>query len=285
MTGENTSGALNAALRALGQAALKMSDELEQAAKSTRHIAGSILAQLMTPDERESFSMKRYSASVWAPEARRGLRTWEKEWFSRTLPGPPARLLVGACGTGREVVALAHLGYEVDAFDGAQGALEVAKRECPQSARITQATYRDLVAATLRGETNSLALFTRERYAAVLLGWGSLTHVSGPTARREVLRACAALTDGPILLSFFSTTQKDQSAAEGDRWVRLGKRLGRAISRGNGPSPVDFSSWGGFAEYLTKEELAGHGATLRRRVEWDESNSVDFPHVTLHAPR
>lgn len=285
MIDERANRWLDASLRTFGRTALKMSDELEHAAKRTRHIAGNLLAQMMSAEERESFSLNRYSASVWAPEAHRGLRPWEKEWFSRTLPNPPSRILVGACGTGREVLALARLGYTVDAFDGARGALEIAKKECPKSAHITQGTYRDLVAATLGSEGNQLEAFAKERYAAVLLGWGSLTHVSGFFARRDVLKACAALTEGPILLSFFSTTARDQSVAEADRWVRLGRTIGRVMSRGNGPIPVEFSSWGGFAEYLTKEELARHGALLCRRVEWDEGNSVDFPHVTLHAPR
>lgn len=283
MTDDKTLRTLGLALRTLGRTALRVSDDLENAAKETRRVVGNLLAQLMTQDEREAFSMDRYSESVWAPEAHRGLRTWEKEWFARTLPPPPGRILVAACGTGREVLPLLSQGYKVDAFDGAEGALSVAKAECKESARIEKATYRDFVAATLHGEENQLHSFATARYDAVLLGWGSLTHVSGTKSRGEVLKACAALTSGPILLSFFSTNHKEQADAATDRWVRLGRRLGRTLSRESGPALVEFSSWGGFAEYLTKEEIALHGATLGRRVEWDEGNAVSFPHVTFHA--
>lgn len=272
---------LDKALVCAARGALELSVELEEAAKNSRQAAGNLLAQLMSGEEREAFSMARYSASVCEAEAKRGLRRWEKEWFAATLPVPPARVLVAACGTGREVIALLDQGYEIDAFDGAERALDVAKKECGQRARIVQATYRDLVLASQGDETNPLTNFTRTRYSAVLLGWGSLTHVSGQSERGKVLRACAALTEGPILMSFFSAPSAEQSKSEADRWVRWGRALGRKFARGNGPAYVDFSPWGGFAEYLTKEELALHGAALLRRVEWDEGNSASFPHVTL----
>jgi hypothetical protein len=111
-----------------------------------------------------------------------------------------------------------------------------------------------------------------------------LTHVSGQAERGQLLTACAALTDGPILTSFFSAPHVEQQQAETDPWVQRGRKLGSKLGRGNGPAYVDFSHWGGFAEYLTKEELALHGAVLRRRIEWDEGNSAGFPHVTLLSP-
>lgn len=272
---------LDWALRGIARGALEVSAQVEEAAKNSRQKTGNFLAQLMSAEEREAFSMARYSANVWEPEAKRGLRAWEKEWFSCSLPEPPARLLVAACGTGREMAALLDQGYEVDAFDGAERALSVAKKECGHAARVVMATYRDFVAATLDGATNQLKEFTQTRYSAVLLGWGSLTHVSGPTERGRVLKACASLTDGPILTSFYSAPAAEQDQCEADRWVQRGRALGRKFGRGNGPAYVEFSHWGGFAEYLTKEELARHGAALRRHVEWDEGNSVSFPHVTL----
>lgn len=272
---------IDKALRSIARGALEVSTGLEEAGKKSRQAAGNLLAQLMSAEEREAFSMARYSANVWEPEAKRGLRAWEREWFSSTLPEPPARLLVAACGTGREMMALLDQGYEIDAFDGAEHALSVAKKECGRRARVVTATYRDLVAATLDGATNQLEAFARTNYSAVLLGWGSLTHVSGLTERGRVLQACASLTDGPILTSFFSAPVAEQKNAEADSWVQRGRALGRNFGRGNGPAYVEFSHWGGFAEYLTKEELALHGAALRRHVEWDEGNSITFPHVTL----
>src|SRR5512142_2340602 len=48
---------------------------------------------------------------------RRGLFGWEKEAIARFFPAAPARVLVGGAGGGREVFALAEMGYEVVAFE------------------------------------------------------------------------------------------------------------------------------------------------------------------------
>jgi hypothetical protein len=87
------------------------------------------------------------------------------------------------------------------------------------------------------------------------------------------------MTDGPILASFYSDSKKPPSRAA--RWGKhVAKRLGRV---GDGPSPVEFSHWGGFAEYVTKEEMAAHAASLRRNVNWLEGGTIPFPCVTLLA--
>jgi hypothetical protein len=35
-----------------------------------------------------------------------GLQPWEQRWYARDLPPAPARVLVGGCGAGRELVGL-----------------------------------------------------------------------------------------------------------------------------------------------------------------------------------
>src|SRR5438874_1613250 len=46
---------------------------------------------------------------------------WEKETIERFFPAPPARVLVGAAGSGREAFALSERGYEVVAFEPSAG--------------------------------------------------------------------------------------------------------------------------------------------------------------------
>jgi len=57
---------------------------------------------------------------VYRPDAsnyRSELFNWEQEAFARAFPAPPARVLVGGAGGGREAFALAERGYEVVAFE------------------------------------------------------------------------------------------------------------------------------------------------------------------------
>ena len=56
-----------------------------------------------------------------SPEFLDFLFPWEESVVERFFPRPPARVLVGAAGAGREAFALARLGYEVVAFEPAPG--------------------------------------------------------------------------------------------------------------------------------------------------------------------
>jgi hypothetical protein len=284
------------AVRLLAKAALESSVKLEKFGADIREHGGKVFAQLMTATEREEFSLERYSASAWEPRPEDPLPAWEAEWFEATLPRPPARLLVAACGTGRELLPLLEKGYVIDAFDGAEGALRVAERTCAGRARLRLGTYDDLATAqrgsTSGMQTNALADFAQEEYSAVILGWGSLTHVAGKENRRAALRACLSLTKGPVLVSFYSAPPKKIQELESDPYVLFGRKIERSLRRDDarrddgqlverGPALVQFSHWGGFAEYVTKLELASHGAALGVQIEWDEGNSEAFPHVTL----
>ena len=42
---------------------------------------------------------------------------WEEKWFSSDLPPPPARILLGGAGSGREIRHLARHEYRIVAFD------------------------------------------------------------------------------------------------------------------------------------------------------------------------
>jgi SAM-dependent methyltransferase len=258
-------------LRRVALGALTVSDSLEKWGAATRLEAGRFLSQVMRPEEREQLSLERYSASAWAPAAQRGLRAWESDWFKRELPHAPAHLLVAGCGTGREVLPLLKDGYQITAFDGAPGPLKVAQELCANRAVVAEGSGG-----------GALAPLLGKKFDAIILGWGSLTHVAGVKERGRVLRACSALTGGPLLTSFYSLELGEMKTHDTKWATRLGRTLGRNLRALDvGPSVVEFSDWGGFAEYLTREELAQHGAALGRDVDWNEGGDIPFPFVTL----
>src|SRR5215210_627639 len=54
---------------------------------------------------------------------RASLFPWEESVIERFFPQPPARVLIGGAGSGREAFALLELGYEVVAFEPSVGLL------------------------------------------------------------------------------------------------------------------------------------------------------------------
>lgn len=267
----------DAVLTWIGRTTLDTSRSLEAFSKDARTFVGDFLAQVMTPEQRELLSLERYSLSAWEPKPNQPLRAWEDTWFTEDLPPAPASILLPGCGSGRELIPLLDKGYEVLAFDGAPGALEIAKRLARGRAEVSCATFDDLVNAASGDRSSPLAGVVDREFSAVLLGWGALTHCAGAQRRRAVLRACCSITAGPVLASFYSRSPEPLSRA--GRWGRTtARKLGR---QDPGPSPVEFSHWGGFAEYITKEEIAGHAASLNRDVKWSEGGSIPFPHITL----
>src|SRR5262245_29124446 len=59
----------------------------------------------------------RLEAYQLGSSAFRHLFPWEKNVVATYFPPPPARVLIGGAGGGREVLALAEMGYEVVAFE------------------------------------------------------------------------------------------------------------------------------------------------------------------------
>lgn len=197
----------------------------------------------------------------------RELFEWERPWLERDLPAPPARVLVGGAGRGRESRWLASRGYDVVAFDPARD----------QGADILRLAYEDLTSAgpprAALKELRALA-----PYDAVLLGWGSFTHVPGESSRLEILRALRRLSDGPVLLSYWRT--RTDSGAPVGRSRSLGRKLGRLMA----VVPVVTNdrdrvvAHAGYAHCFTDEEIRGLAHSAGYRVE---SCLNGFPHATL----
>jgi hypothetical protein len=106
---------------------------LANAFQRASSIIESLTEGLMSPGldagQRAEVTMRLYDRQ---PRIRTALFDWERTWFEALLPQPPARILVGGCGTGCEVRALLDRGYEVWAFDPSAAALNVCVRANPE---------------------------------------------------------------------------------------------------------------------------------------------------------
>jgi SAM-dependent methyltransferase len=190
---------------------------------------------------------------------------WEEQVVRERFPPPPGRVLVGGAGGGREALALAELGYEVVAFD-------------PSETLVRALAGRSGITAFPGGYEQLGAMFgPDESFDAVVLGWGSFSHLRSERDRLETLRAAARLTDGPILVSFLALKR---AASPG--LSRLRRLLPRRRDRDAGDvfavtigfyHPVDE------AEVRTLAEKAGLEV---EHASFDERDT-NWPHVVLRA--
>lgn len=237
------------------------------------------LGRSLSSVEKERLGTALYGAILGGRPEPGELFDWEREWYAAELPPPPARVLVGGAGAGREVRALVAMGYVVDALEPAPSAAELCRSHLGPGGDVVVGSYRDLVAGTTR--------LSSRKYDAVLLGWGSLSHVLSTEGQRALLRAAAALTPkGPILASFWM--HHGESADLSRRAYSWGRRLGEltAQARGLTPGPsqdkLTFSSWAGFSAPLSAEDLQMLADTVGRLLRSDTA-AGDYPRATFLA--
>jgi hypothetical protein len=259
-------------------------DNLARAAqKRWWRLVGRGAVAALSVAELEALTVRLYDLrSRHARRDRRGLFWWEDRWFRRRLPPAPARILVGAAGSGREVRALLKAGYEVDAFDPCRRALRLCEAEVGGRGVVLRGNYEALCGAVLRGERNSpLESLASRRYGGILLGWGSLSHVLRPEARTRLLRTCHRLCpDGPILASFWSH-EVTEGIAEGEAPDPQG--TAEPMGEGGCDGCLVFRPWCGVAMYFRRRQVMELGLDIGRPVAWERHSNV-FPHATFLPP-
>ncbi|MEJ7811677.1 MAG: hypothetical protein WKG32_14795 [Gemmatimonadaceae bacterium] len=188
----------------------------------------------------------------------RGLFAWERELLARPEVPSAGRVLVGGAGGGREAVALRDLGYEVLAFEPAEPLVRagVPAVSARPGASLVCASYDDLVRAAGEGTGPLAGLRSGPRIDAVLLGWGSFSHVMADAERLAILRATRVLAPAaPLLLSFDEPTVLD---APGSAASRLRAGLRQLFVRVGAPTRVRegerFAPWAGFFRESTAAE-------------------------------
>ena len=70
------------------------------------------------------------------------LHDWERKWFNDSLPAPPKKVLVAACGSGRELKELLEMGYEVKGFDGSESMVSECRARLP-GVEVFLSTFRE----------------------------------------------------------------------------------------------------------------------------------------------
>lgn len=228
-----------------------------------------LVLHALRDDELEDLSSRLYHASPYHRGDR--IEAWEDRWWSASLPRPPARVLVGGCGAGREILWLVERGYSVEAFDPAASLVRVAKQRLQGRARIEVDDYRHFI-GTCQG---------RGPYDAILLGWGSFSHVLSASTREALLQVCSALCPhGPILLSWLAAAGPARHGRAGRSGARVGRMLGAVRGTPARQGGVDvLLPHAGPAHLFEEDEIREFARRVGRRPELEDAQ--EYPHATL----
>ena len=229
-------------------------------------VAG-VLDAALTDLDKTTLGVSAYADSPSFRDAGQ-LFEWEARWLGEVLPSPPAHVLVGGCGAGRELIALERAGFVVDGFEPADPLRALARSRVPD-ARLSADTWQSWAA---RPDTTT--------YDAILFGWGSLSHILSPSEREWVMRAASRrCPDGPILISYWATGPNTNGRAR-----RIGAAIGAQLARARGvPSTPSGDPWmpaTGFIHPLSSDEIESLARSAGRvaRFDW---RAGEYPHATL----
>ena len=140
---------------------------------------------------------------------RDALHPWEEAALAGHFPEPPARVLIGAAGGGREAAALVKRGFAVVAFEPSPLVkLMAASRRPGAPLEIYEARY-DQLPRVRALDGREIDLRDGGPFDAGILGWASFSHLPSDAERVETLRAFTALVDGPVLMSYFGWIRPD----------------------------------------------------------------------------
>lgn len=258
--------------------------------QSTHRLVGGIFCECLNSDEKSRLTVKIYDFYPGYMEVGDSLYAAEEAWFGQQLPAPPCHVLVGACGTGREAIALAARGYRVDAFEPAPAFVAESRRRLSGRAPVAQLSYEDLSSLVLDGLPAAAGCELALDYGAVVLGCGSLTHVLEPIEQHRLLAALVRLCPrGPILASFFCSGDSLGAGPPEGRAVRLGRRIGRAFARVRRMPPasveqVSYRAHSGFTYTFTEREIEALGAAVGRCVAWEQQAGKPSHYATFLPP-
>lgn len=236
-------------------------------------------------DEYNTITYNRTSAyRAGAADFRTGLFDWERDAIDRYFPPPPGVVLVGGAGGGREPIALIDRGYRVVAFDPAEDLVRAMNGACRgDTLRTGIGTYADL--PHLRALDGSALDLRSQHFSAAIIGWASFSHLRSDADRIATLRAFGALTDGPILVSYFpdlattpavATTAGTDPGGTDPGGSALGWLRRRAGRRGRSVFSVQI----GYYRLLTEREMDGFAREAGLSILGSATDG-NFPWVVL----
>jgi hypothetical protein len=163
-----------------------------------------------------------------SPAFRSELFPWERRVINAHFPKPPATVLIGGVGGGREAFALEAQGYRLVAFEPVERlarALERSLNGKADSIEVLLGRYQDLpVLRSVNGSRDQVDLRRRQPFDAAMFGWASFSHIRSDAERVDSLRQMSALTAGPIFLSYFS--YMDERTASSSRRESFAMQVG-----------------------------------------------------------
>ncbi|MGC6417655.1 MAG: hypothetical protein ACON3Z_11075 [Bradymonadia bacterium] len=239
-------------------------------------LVGDCLYSMLNEDERDRivricYANTGHTVMKQAPE----LADWEMDWFKNTLPRPPARVLVGGAGWGREVMVLRSLGYNVVGFDplftpGDSGDVD----------GLMTGSYRDMSDAVIKGRPTCLSGIVDEPFDAIILGWTSLSHVTSAVRRLQIIEAADRLCPhGPILGSGWIYTEPQQPVRRSSKRLlinNLAMRIGRLRGREEADNQFIFSPDFGFGVFIERGELEAAASHTKRSLHLNQMPSAHF---------
>jgi SAM-dependent methyltransferase len=187
-------------------------DVLQKAANGCLWIAAGLLqrADLQAASEAR---WRQFGKSI--DEIDSGLDAFEQGLYSQLL-GTSDRVLVIGAGTGREVLALRRLGYDVTGLEQVPQLVEIARQHMAQ--RLVDAPFEvgTIESTRLTGP-----------FDAVIFSRGVYSFLRGSRARIAALCRIGTMLSsrGRILISYYENAR---GSSWGPRLARLGARLGRS---------------------------------------------------------
>jgi hypothetical protein len=171
---------------------------------------------LLDPEELVRLTVERFESSSYLDPAyiRSGLWLWEREALRRFFP-TSGRILVGAAGAGREMLALHRTGYTVEGFECAHTLVDAG-----------QAILRDEGCPGQLIWSPACTVPTMEgQFDGAIMGWSGYMYIPLRIQRVELLRTFRGLLryGAPLLLSFQTREQCERRtywSARCANWVR-----------------------------------------------------------------
>jgi hypothetical protein len=173
-----------------------------------------------------------------------GLFPWERETIDRFFR-PGSKILVAACGGGREMIGLHGLGFQADGFDCTPCLVETSQRllqELGISSNVMLCPPNDAPQGLMP-------------YDSLIVGWTAYMHIPGSARRIAFLRKIRASVpiEAPILASFWV---KEGESPDAGRVFRLAKWLRSLRGRRVEPlEPGDHVTNRGYHHCFAKEEI------------------------------
>jgi hypothetical protein len=209
-----------------------------------------------------------------------GLFEFERLAIERSFPPPPASILVGACGGGRELFGLVERGYRIaSAYDPVAPFIEALRRDprlLEAKDRLCVGTHQALDSISPVSDQHS----ETGRVDAVIVGWESYTHLLRAARRVRFLRSLRSLCPhGPVLLSFFVAS----GSTEGERPHRLRSNLRKLLGTDDSMFEAGDGVHGGTGgiHYFTETSFVAEAEQAGYAVRHYQEHEVSAAHAVL----